>query len=114
MNMKNENNNVVLDEVLSSEESRVNRFLLNYLSNNGALDSIINETRAQVLAVEKERLLNLVESSPNALEYASEELKNDIKKDKQENTIRKPIWSETELDKMLENLTWLCNLQMKD
>ncbi len=48
--MNNENNNAVLDEVLSSEESGVNRLLLNYLSNNGALDNIINETRAQVTA----------------------------------------------------------------
>ena len=48
--MNNENNNAVLDEVLSSEESGLNRFLLNYLSNNGALDNIINETRAQVTA----------------------------------------------------------------
>ena len=48
--MNNENNNAVLDEVLSGEESGINRFLLNFLSNNGALDNIIDETRAQVLA----------------------------------------------------------------
>ncbi len=48
--MNNENNNAIIDKVLRSEGSVVNRFLLNYLSNNGALDNIVNETRAQLRA----------------------------------------------------------------